>query len=146
MNDISAFSPCGLPDCPSRPQRRPPGPSLLELMDGVSPDAQLLFVGSLNCIRHKPYSDFGGLMQSGRAAFLCPTMSDFSTGRYLHQVEDAILELSRERNTQTFILTFGCQWVILSTDADLMKERLKTQHGIDLLIRDDSHLENGDHP
>lgn len=148
MTDLSAISPCGRPDCPPRSERehrKPQEPSLLEQLDAFASDALLLFVGSLNCIRHKPYSDFGSLMQSGRAAFLCPSMSDFSTGRYLHQTEEAILELSRERGTKHVILTFGCQWVILSTDADLMQERLRTQYGIELLIRDDSHLEHGDH-
>lgn len=85
------------------------------------------------------------MMRAGRAALLCPSMSDFSSGRYLNQIAEAVVELSRERGTKHFVLTFGCQWVILSTDGDLLAERLKRDYDIDLVLWEDSHLEFGDH-
>lgn len=121
------------------------GDNLLESLFAKAPDAQLLFVGSVNCLRHKPYMGIGKLMQAGKASVLCPTMTDFSTGRYLRQITDAIVELSQERNCRRFILSFGCQWVILSTDEDVIRRELQEDYGIELIIHDDSHLEFGDH-
>ncbi|MCD7843617.1 MAG: hypothetical protein LUG17_03205 [Clostridiales bacterium] len=123
---------------------RPRTNSLEERLGGDE-SAVFVFVGSLNCIRHKPYAQIGKMMQEGRAAMLCPSMSDFSSGRYLNQLVDAIVELSQERNTKHFVVTCGCQWVILSTDGELLIERLKNDHGIDLKIAEDAHLEFGDH-
>ncbi len=117
---------------------------LEERLDGDD-TAILIFAGSLNCIRHKPYMGIGKMMQEGRAALLCPSMSDFSSGRYLRQIEDAVVELSAERGTTHFVLTCGCQWVILSTDGDLLRETLKNEHSIELKIVEDAHLEFGDH-
>lgn len=119
-----------------------------DLLEGIfekAPDAQLLFVGSVNCLRHRPYAGIGKLMQAGRASILSPSMTDFSTGRYLRQVTDAIVELSQERNCKRFILSFGCQWVILSTDGEMIRQELMNEHGIELIFHDDSHLEFGDH-
>lgn len=121
------------------------GDNLLDQLFAQAPDAQLLFVGSVNCLRHKPYMGIGKLMQAGKACVLSPTMTDFSTGRYLHQITDAIAELSRERNCRRFILSFGCQWVILSTDEEIIRRELQEDYGIELIIFDDSHLEFGDH-
>lgn len=118
---------------------------LLESIFEKAPDAQLLFVGSVNCLRHRPYAGIGKLMQAGKASILSPTMTDFSTGRYLRQITEAIVELSQERNCKRFILSFGCQWVILSTDGDMIRQELQDEHGIELLFHDDSHLEFGDH-
>ncbi|MCD8379558.1 MAG: hypothetical protein LUC95_04370 [Lachnospiraceae bacterium] len=112
---------------------------------GGDETAILVFVGSLNCIRHKPYMRIGEMMQEGKAALLCPSMSDFSSGRYLNQIVDAIVELSKERGTKHFVLTYGCQWVILSTDGELLTEQLKGEYDIDLKLWEDSHLEFGDH-
>ena len=119
-----------------------------ELLNSIfdpAPDAQLLFVGAVNCLRHRPYAGIGKLMQEGRASILTPSMSDFSTGRYLRQVADAIVELSQERNCKRFILSFGCQWVILSTDGEMLRRELMDDYGIELILHDDSHLEFGDH-
>lgn len=122
------------------------GPSDLlrgKLQDNVN--AQIIFVGSVNCLRHKPYLGIGELMKEGKASILCPSMSDFSSGRYINQIEEAIVELSEERNCRDFILICGCQWVILSTDGDLITDRLKQDHDINLTISVDDHLEFGDH-
>lgn len=121
------------------------GEGHLDNLYSVSENAQLLFVGSVNCLRHKPYMQIGQKMAEGKAALLCPSMSDFSTGRYVNQIYDAIVELSQERNTKNFVLAFGCQWVILSTDADLITERLEQEHGIKVVLYDDSHLDEDDH-
>lgn len=121
------------------------GGNLLEQIFADNPDAQLLFVGSVNCLRHKPYLNIGKHMQEGRASILCPSMTDFATGRYLRQVVDAIVEIAQERNAKHFVLAFGCQWVILSTDGEMLCQELKNEHGIDLTLYDDSHLEFGDH-
>ena len=108
-------------------------------------NAQILFVGSVNCLRHKPYLGIGQLMKEGKASILCPSMSDFSSGRYINQIEEAIAELSQERNCREFVLICGCQWVILSTDGDLICERLKNDHDINVTLSVDDHLEFGDH-
>ena len=107
-------------------------------------NAQLLFVGSVHCLRHKPYMSIGTLMQQGKASILTPTMGDFSSGRYLTQIEEAIEELAEERNCREFVIIGGCQWVILSTDGDLICEHLK-EKGINVTINVDAHLEFGDH-
>ncbi len=107
--------------------------------------AMLLFVGSLNCVRHKPYREIGALMQQGRAAMLCPSMSDFATGRYLNQVRDALKELSETKGIRRFVIAYGCQWVILSTDGELLIREMREEQNIDVEIFDDSHLEFGDH-
>lgn len=122
----------------------PRGQMLQERLNGDE-TAILVFVGSLNCIRHKPYMRIGEMMQEGKAALLRPSMSDFSSGRYLNQIVDAIVELSKERGTKHFVLTYGCQWVILSTDGDLLVQQLKNEYDIDLKLWEDSHLEFGDH-
>ena len=120
-----------------------PGDLLREKLEGRD-NAQILFVGSVNCLRHKPYMGIGQLMQEGKASILCPTMSDFSSGRYLTEIEEAVEELSSERNCKDFVIICGCQWVILSTDGDLICENLKKK-GIDAIISQDDHLEFGDH-
>jgi hypothetical protein len=119
--------------------------ALLQSVFDPAPDAQLLFVGSVNCLRHRPYAGIGKLMQQGRASILSPSMTDFSTGRYLRQIADAVVELSQERDCKRFILSFGCQWVILSTDGELLRQQLREEHDIELILHDDSHLEFGDH-
>ena len=119
--------------------------SLMQELLDLTPDTQVLFVGSLCCLRHQPFQNAGQLLQSGRFSILCPSMTDFSTGRYLRQIVDAIVELSEERNTKHFALIHGCQWVILSTDGSLIQEELKEQYGIELVIKDDSHLIKGNH-
>ena len=122
------------------------GPS--DLLRGKLQDnknEQILFVGSVNCLRHKPYLGIGQLMKEGKASILCPSMSDFSSGRYINQIEEAIAELSQERNCREFVLICGCQWVILSTDGDLICERLKNDHDINVTLSVDDHLEFGDH-
>ena len=118
------------------------GPSMEEMF--TFQDGQVLFVGALNCLRHKPFMRIGELMQSGRVSVLCPTMTDFSTGKYIYEVMDAIRELSEERNARQFTVVFGCQWVILSTDQDMIREQMKEEN-IEVAFFDDSHLEFGDH-
>ncbi len=122
-----------------------PGGKGDNLIEELSEKGMLLFVGSVNCLRHKPYRRIGSLMREGRAAVLCPSMSDFSSGRYLNQIVNALAELSQERGTKQFVIACGCQWVILSTDGELLKERVKQEQDIDLTIFEDAHLEFGDH-
>jgi len=122
-----------------------PGRKGDNLLEELSEKGVLLFVGSVNCLRHKPYRRIGALMRAGRAALLCPSMSDFSSGRYLNQIVDALAELSGECGTKQFVIACGCQWVILSTDGELLKERVKQEYDIDLTIFEDAHLEFGDH-
>lgn len=128
-------------------RRRNGGFSIDSLLDG-KPNAQLLFVGSLNCTRHRGFQ-MGDLMRQGRMAILCPTASDFATGRYLHQMVDAIVELSEERNSKEFVLMYGCQCALLSTDFELISQELKDDYGIYLSIHEHCHLcqnEEDDHP
>lgn len=119
--------------------------NLLDELVQPGGNTQVLFVGSLNCLRHKPYLGIGQKMAQGTASILCPSMSDFSTGRYVNQIYDAIVELSQERGCKNFVVTFGCQWVILSTDGELLTQRLEQEHGIKVVLFDDSHLDEDDH-
>lgn len=114
------------------------GFSIRSLLDG-KPNAQLLFVGSLNCTRHRGFQ-MGDLMREGRMAILCPTASDFATGRYLHQIVAAIVELSEERNSKEFVLMYGCQCALLSTDFELISQELKDEYDIYLSIHEHCHL------
>ena len=125
-------------------ERRGGGGAMLEQYL-KEPEDQVIFIGSVNCLRHKPFTQIGEYMRRGRAAILCPSMSDFSSGRYLGQLEEAVLELSEERNSKSFTVITGCQWTILSTDGDLLAKQLKNGHGIELTIVDDNHLTHGDH-
>lgn len=109
--------------------------SLLE----SKPGAMLLFVGALNCARHRA-DQMTGLMREGRLAMLCPTATDYATGRYLHQIVDAIVELSQERGIKEFVVMYGCQWAVLSTDFDLLAQELKDDHGITATLDATCHL------
>lgn len=123
------------------------GFSIVSLLDG-KPKAQLLFVGALSCTRHRGFQ-MGELMRAGRMAVLCPTATDFATGRYLHQIVDAAVELSEERNTKEFVLMYGCQCALLSTDFELLAQELWEDHGIRLTVHAHCHLcrtdEDGPH-
>lgn len=109
------------------------------------PAAQILFVGSLNCLRHKPFLGIAEYMREGKVSLLCPTMTDFASGRYLQEIKEAVRELSEEKEAREFVLIYSCQWVILSTDGELLKQELEDELGITLTLWDDSHLVNGDH-
>lgn len=104
-----------------------------------SPHSQLLFVGALNCVRHRG-TQMAELMREGRMSILCPSSSDFSSGRYLQQIMDAIVELSEERDTKDFTLLYGCQLALLSTDFDLLVQELEENYSIHLLIHHHCHL------
>lgn len=111
---------------------------LSSLLDG-KPNAMLLFVGALGCARHRA-DQMGELMREGRLALLCPTATDYATGRYLHQIVDAMAELSRERGVKEFVVMHGCQWAVLSTDFDLLAQELKDVHGITATLDATCHL------
>ena len=121
------------------------GPDMIGEILERRPDAQILFIGSVNCLRHKPFFSIAGYMQQGKAALLCPAMADFASGRYLRQVKEAIKELSEERGAKHFALIYACQWLILSSDGELLKQEVLDELGVELTLWDDSHLENGDH-
>ena len=72
---------------------------LSSLLEGKV-NAMLLFVGAVNCARHRA-DQMGDLMREGRLAMLCPTAADYATGRYLHQIVDAMLELSQSTGVNT---------------------------------------------
>ncbi|HHU22457.1 MAG TPA: hypothetical protein GXZ52_03445 [Clostridiales bacterium] len=107
---------------------------LLELAD----NAQLIYVGSLACTRHRGF-EMGKLMREKRMAVLCPSATDFSTGKYINQISDAIIELARGRNAKNFVLIYGCQCALLSTDFDLIRDELAT-HDINLIVHEHCHL------
>lgn len=109
-------------------------PSLLE----GKPNSMLLFVGAVGCTRHRGFQ-MGDLMREGRMALLCPTATDFATGRYLHQIVDAMVELKEERNISDFVLMYGCQCALLSTDFELVEQELQ-EHGITLSVHESCHL------
>ena len=109
------------------------------------PDAQLIFLGSVNCIRHKPYWGIAKHMREGKVSMLCPTMSEFATGRYLTLVKEAIAELMEERGAKRFVLMTGCQWVILSSDGELLMQEVRDELGAELTLFVNDHLETGDH-
>ena len=111
---------------------------LSALLEG-KPDAMLLFVGALNCARHRA-DQLGELMRAGRMALLCPTATDYATGRYLHQIVDAMVELSREKGVKEFVVMYGCQWAVLSTDFEMIAQELKDDHGITANLDATCHL------
>lgn len=104
-----------------------------------SENSQILFVGSLNCTRHRGFQ-MNELMLEKRLSILCPTPSDFSSGRYLKQIIDAIVELSEERKSKDFTLMYGCQCALLSTDFNLLETELKEQYDIHLYVHQHCHL------
>lgn len=113
------------------------------ILDG-KPNAMLLFVGAVGCTRHRGFQ-MGELMRQGRMALLCPTAADYATGRYLHQVVDTILELSQERGIKEFVVMYGCQWAVLSTDFELLAQQLREEHGISVTLHEHCHLCGTDH-
>lgn len=131
----------------AREQKEPGsrGGSILADILARDPEAQILFVGSVNCLRHKPFFGIADYMRRGVASILCPTMTDFASGRYLRQVKEAVEELSRERGTKRIHLIYSCQWVILSTDGELLRQEIMDEQGVELILWDDSHLLYGDH-
>ena len=115
------------------------GFSIGSLLEGRAPDAQLLFVGAVSCTRHRGFQ-MGELMRQGRMAILTPTASDFATGRYLHQIVDAIEELSRERGCKEVVIMYGCQCALLSTDFDLIGQEVRENYGVTLYVHSRCHL------
>lgn len=111
----------------------------------VEPKTQIIFIGSVNCLRHKPFREIAKYMMESKASILCPTMSEFASGRYITLIKDAIKELKEERNSNDFVLIYGCQYKILSTDSELLIKEVKEGFDVNLKVIDDSHLENGDH-
>jgi hypothetical protein len=108
------------------------------MLEGI-PGGHLLFVGYLACTRHRQ-SEIGSLLLEGRLSILCPSASDFATGRYLHQIVDAIVEISQERGTKHFVLMHGCQCAVLVTDFELLKQELHDKHGVILSVHDSCRL------
>lgn len=111
---------------------------LSNLLEG-KPDAMLLFVGAANCARHRA-DQMGELMRAGRLALLSPTAADYATGRYLHQIVDAMVELSEKKGVKEFVVMYGCQWAVLSTDFDMIAQALKESHGITATLDATCHL------
>lgn len=111
---------------------------LSNLLEG-KPEAMLLFVGAVNCARHRA-DQMGELMREGRLALLSPTAADYATGRYLHQIVDAMVELSEKKGVKEFVVMYGCQWVVLSTDFDMIVQELKDGHGIAATLDASCHL------
>lgn len=112
--------------------------SLDSLLEG-QPDAQILFVGALNCVRHRGFQ-MGDLMRQKKLAALCPSSADFATGRYLSQMSQAIRELSAENQIKKFVIMYGCQCAVLSTDFDLICQDLKEKDGIEVTVHEHCHL------
>lgn len=112
--------------------------SIPRFLEG-KPDAMILFVGAVGCTRHRGFQ-MGDLMREGRMALLCPTATDFATGRYLHQIVDSMAELKEERGVREFILMYGCQIALLSTDFETILQEAKEEHGITVSVREVCHL------
>ncbi len=114
------------------------GFSITSLLED-NPNAQLLFVGAVSCTRHRGFQ-MGDLMRAGKMAILSPTATDFATGRYLHQIMEAVVELSEERSTKDVVVMYGCQCALLSTDFELMAQELKEKYDINLKVHEHCHL------
>lgn len=122
-----------------------PSETYYSFRDGADgSNTQYLFIGSLNCLRHKPFANMGKIMQHGQGAILCPSMADFASGKYLVQLKEAIVELAQERKIKNFQLITGCQWTILSSDETMLVEELKNEHDITLRVYDEHHLDGKD--
>lgn len=146
MNEYAFQDRARRDDCPLENRKEGHGHSDIvgEILQG-KPNAQVLFVGSLNCIRHKPFMGIAKYMREKKFSFLCPSMTDFASGRYLQEIKDAVGEIAAERDTKEVVLIYSCQWVILSTDGELLQQEVQEDHGVTLHLFDDSHLVNGDH-
>lgn len=117
--------------------------NIANLLDG-RPNTMLLFVGAVGCTRHRGFQ-MGELMREGRMALLCPTSTDFATGRYLRQTVDAMVGLSQERGIREFVVMYGCQWAVLSTDFDLLVQELREEHGISATLHEHCRLCRTEH-
>lgn len=114
------------------------GFSIESLLDG-KPEGQILFVGALSCTRHRGFQ-MGELMRKRKLSVLCPSAADFATGRYINQIRDAVVELAQERGAKEFVLMYGCQCLVLSTDFELIRKSLKEKYGIELSLHEHCHL------
>jgi hypothetical protein len=143
MNHYTPSSPWGEPQNGRFWGKRGGGFSIDSLLAG-KPEAMLLFVGAVGCTRHRGFQ-MGELMRAGRMALLCPTATDFATGRYLHQIVEAMAELKEQRRVTEFVLMYGCQCALLSTDFDLIRQQLREEYGITLSVHESCHLCRTDH-
>ena len=109
--------------------------SLLEGKD----EAMLLFVGAASCLRHRGFQ-MQPLMQEGRMAILLPTAAEYASGKYLHQMKDAMAELSQKTGFREFVLMYGCQVALLSTDFELLAQDMMEEYGIRLEAHAKCHL------
>lgn len=104
-----------------------------------TPGIHLLFVGALACTRHRSF-EMIQLQKEGRMSLLCLDEVDFITGNYLDKIEQAIEEIAEEKKPTGFLLTPGCQSALLSTDYQLMVERLTKKLGIPIHVHEACHL------
>ncbi|MCD8122444.1 MAG: hypothetical protein LUE65_09465 [Clostridiales bacterium] len=117
--------------------------SIASLLDG-KPEAMILFVGAVGCTRHRAV-DIVALMRQGRMALLCPSAADFATGRYLVQIENAMAELKERKGVSEFVLMYGCQSAVLSTDFERIRQQAMEKDGIAVHVFDQCHLCRTDH-
>ncbi|MCD8342474.1 MAG: nitrogenase component 1 [Clostridiales bacterium] len=103
------------------------------------PETQILFIGAMACTRHRA-QELSDLQKQGRLAFLCLDEVDFITGRYLSKIEEAITELVEARHPGGIYLTAGCQAALLSTDWQLLIDKMEAQTGVPIRAHTGCHL------
>lgn len=103
------------------------------------PETQILFIGAMACTRHRA-QELTELQKQGRLAFLCLDEVDFITGRYLSKIEEAITELVEERHPGGIYLTAGCQAALLSTDWQLLIDKMEAKSGVLIRAHTGCHL------
>lgn len=103
------------------------------------PETQILFIGAMACTRHRA-QELTELQKQGRLSFLCLDEVDFITGRYLSKIEEAITELVEARHPGGIYLTAGCQAALLSTDWQLLIDKMEAQTGVPIRAHTGCHL------
>lgn len=103
------------------------------------PETQILFIGAMACTRHRA-QELSDLQKQGRLSFLCLDEVDFITGRYLSKIEEAITELVEARHPGGIYLTAGCQAALLSTDWQLLIDKMEAQTGVPIRAHTGCHL------
>lgn len=93
------------------------------------PDAQILWVGPEVCSRHGMMTFLHGGLR-GTLSFFCYREIDAITGDYVKKIEEAALEIIRERDASCLILCTICQGAVLGTDVDSLKKSITEKTGV----------------
>lgn len=68
----------------------------------------------------------------------------------MHSDEDYLdaptgVQLAKRGLIKEFVVMYGCQWAVLSTDFELLAQQLREEHGISVTLHEHCHLCGTDH-